>query len=220
MHKHFKLLLFIPLFFVITLLTTVFVHKISDPSKNTGPDTHVILNPVIETTTPPKNPTPDSIQVLGVADATNSTSNDLKQTKTKKQENTILEAQTLYNLINSYRTEQGLTKLSINPLLQDSATRKIKDMIANNYFDHADTNNNESWYLFQAAGYQYKFAGENLSVGNNTPWQVFEAWQKSPIHNEQLLKPEYLDMGLSINCTDYIIGRKPSCLAVLHLGAR
>lgn len=157
----------------------------------------------------PISPLPETVTILGKT-----------KTQEKRTEVSSLDLQILYGLINSYRVESNLTKLSISPLLQDSATRKTRDMIENNYFDHSDANKNESWYLFQAAGYQYTFAGENLSVGNNTPWQVFEAWQKSPIHNEQLLKPEYLDMGLSANCTEHTIGKTASCLVVLHLGAR
>lgn len=154
----------------------------------------------------PKNPTPENIQVLGETDTAETP--------------TFFDSQILYNLINSYRKDHKLNKLFINKLLEDSAQRKIADMIDSEYFRHTDKNDNESWYLFQAAGYQYKFAGENLSTGNNTPWQVFEAWQKSEIHNAQLLKPEYLDMGIAVNCEAYRIGRNPSCLVVLHLGSR
>lgn len=154
-----------------------------------------------------KNPLPENIQVLEESHVATASAN-------------TFDTQILYNLINSHRKDHNLNKLFINKLLEDSAQRKIADMIDSEYFKHADTNNNESWYLFQAAGYQYKFAGENLSSGSNTPWQVFEAWQNSTVHNEQLLKPEYLDMGIAINCEEYKIGRNPSCLAVLHLGTR
>lgn len=165
-------------------------------------------------TSQPKNPTPDTIQVLGIEE----TNTQIAAAKEKK---TIsFETQALYRLINSYRTENDLHKLFIDHALEDSANRKLSDMITKEYFRHADTNNNESWYLFQAAGYQYKYAGENLSFGNNTPWQVFEAWQKSAAHNEQLLKPEYQDMGIATNCEEYKIGRNSSCLVVLHLGTR
>jgi uncharacterized protein YkwD len=154
-----------------------------------------------------ENPTPENIQVLDTND-------------TIKTQQSEFDVQVLYNLINSYRKENGLTKLFINIQLEDSAKRKLDDMITKDYFRHADTTNNESWYLFQAAGYQYKSAGENLSTGHNTPWQVFSAWQNSEQHNQQLLKPEYLDMGLAVNCQVYEVRYKPSCIVVLHLGVR
>lgn len=160
----------------------------------------------------PSNPTPENIKVLGVEDI---------QKITDSQSASIeFETQILYNLINSYREENNLNKLFANKLLEDSARRKLKDMIDKNYFRHADTANNESWYLFNAAGYHYELAGENLSTGYNTPWQVFSAWQRSEKHNSQLLKPEYLDMGLAVNCETYEVRDKPACIVVLHLGLR
>lgn len=155
------------------------------------------------------NPTPENIQVLGTQDS-----------KSKTQDDINFDKQVLYNLINSYRKDNNLNKLFVNKLLEDSAGRKLKDMIDKNYFRHADSNNNESWYLFNAAGYNYKFAGENLSSGHNTPWQVFTAWQRSDVHNEQLLKQEYLDMGIAVDCEVYKIKYQPACIVVLHLGSR
>ncbi|GIK83663.1 MAG: hypothetical protein BroJett025_02850 [Patescibacteria group bacterium] len=171
--------------------------------------------PQTNETPPLKNPTPDSIQILGVEEA-----NTQIAAESKEKKPISFETQALYRLINSYRTENDLNKLFVDRTLEDSANRKLSDMITKEYFRHADSNNNESWYLFQAAGYQYKFAGENLSFGNNTPWQVFEAWQKSPEHNAQLLKSEYLDMGLAVNCDAYKVGTTHSCIVVLHIGAR
>lgn len=179
----------------------------------------IVSNTTVQTNSSPIpiNPLPENIQILGETDTATQSSQNQKE---QKEQVTAFDTLALYNLINSYRDENNLNKLFINKLLEDSSQRKLTDMIDAEYFKHSDTNNNESWYLFQAAGYQYKFAGENLSTGNNTPWKVFEAWQKSPAHNEQLLKSEYLDMGLAVNCEEYKIGRNASCLVVLHLGTR
>lgn len=170
-----------------------------------------LLNPLdtpeVETPTP-KNPTPETVRVLG---ATNS--------QVEKKQEVNFDTQTLYRLINSYRLENELNKLYINKSLEESALRKVADMKDNDYFNHTDQNQNESWYLFQASGYQFKYAGENLSTGINTPWQVFTAWQESQEHNLQLLKPEYLDMGIAVDCSE-TVGRQPYCLVVLHLGAK
>lgn len=154
------------------------------------------------------NPTPENIQVLGVEDIPENT------------KDFTFDTEKLYRLISEYRKEQDIHKLFVNKTLEESAQRKLSDMIENQYFRHADINKNESWYLFNASGYDYTFAGENLSSGYNTPWQVFDAWRLSAVHNEQLLKPEYLDMGLAVNCKVYEIKNQPACIVVLHLGAR
>ncbi len=204
----------LPLLIVASFIT-FFVLQISEQEKTT--DSAQQKAESVQTSQP-KNPTPENIQILGRTDIAPTPSAQNSKLTTK--ESVTFDTQILYNLVNSYRKDNKLNRLYINKLLEDSSQRKIADMINTEYFRHSDTNNNESWYLFQAAGYQYKFAGENLSSGNNTPWQVFEAWQGSAAHNEQLLKPEYQDMGIAVNCEEYKIGRNSSCLVVLHLGTR
>lgn len=143
-----------------------------------------------------------------------------QNTSQKTSKNVNFEINKLYSLINSYRKDNGLSPLNIDQSLQISAKRKIEDMIENNYFRHQDTGNVESWYLFRTAGYEFTAAGENLSSGNNTPWQVFEAWKESSVHDDQLKKEVYRDMGLAVDCESYKIASLPSCIVVLHLGAR
>lgn len=197
---------FLPLAIVIVIFASLFL----SPKSSTNQKVITEKLNQTEQKTLPSNPTPDNIQVLGVEDSTTQTTD----------ETINFDPTVIYGLVNSYREDNGLNKLFVNKLLENSAQRKLSDMIEKNYFRHADINNNESWYLFNAAGYQYKLAGENLSSGHNTPWQVFSAWQRSDLHNEQLLKSEYLDMGLAVNCEVYEVRNKPACIVVLHLGVR
>jgi uncharacterized protein YkwD len=192
--------IFLPILIVSVLLLSLLTPQ------NIQTDQNTLMGRIEEIQT--SNPTPENIQVLGVED----TSDNI--------EDFSFDTEKLYRLISEYRKEQDLHKLFINKTLEESAHRKLSDMIEKKYFRHADINQYESWYLFNASGYDYEFAGENLSSGYNTPWQVFDAWRKSDVHNEQLLKPEYLDMGLAINCETYEVRNKPACIVVLHLGAR
>lgn len=206
-------ILVLPIVIVSVILGSLFLPTSlsKNPAQQENKNLTKILNPIeysTKQTPPPKNPTPETVQVLGV-----------KNTQEISTPTTNFNTETLYRLVNSYRLENDLNKLFINKTLEESARRKLRDMKENGYFNHADRNNNESWYLFQAVGYQYKFAGENLSTGVNTPWQVFTAWQESTEHNYQLLKPDYLDMGLAVDCSE-TAGNKPYCVVVLHLGAR
>ncbi|MCB9813741.1 MAG: hypothetical protein H6772_05070 [Pseudomonadales bacterium] len=165
------------------------------------------------------NPTGEDVKILG--EATEDT--DLKKISspinTAESKQIVFETMKLYSLINSYRKENNLTPLSINKSLEISAGKKIQDMIENDYFRHSDPENVESWYLFRTSGYEFKTAGENLSAGINSPWQVFEAWRNSEIHNTQLLNKTYLDMGLGTDCVSYKIANETSCIVVLHLGS-
>jgi len=189
----------IKFFIPLIILTVIFGSLFFKPKKNLP----------LQKDLQPINPTPENINILGTQDFQN-----------KTEAFSEFDKQVLYNLISSYRKENKLNKLFINKILEDSANRKLNDMIDKNYFRHADINNNESWYLFNAAGYNYKYAGENLSSGYNTPWQVFTAWQRSDEHNKQLLKSEYLDMGIAVDCSVYEVRNEPACIVVLHLGTR
>jgi len=197
---------FLPIIIISVLLFSLLSPQVLQPNS-----AHTPTNTNLETTpTPsqPTNPTPENIQVLGTVDTTKDT------------ENFSFDTNKLYRLISEYRKEQKLHTLFVNRTLEESAQRKLSDMIEKKYFRHADMNQYESWYLFNASGYDYTFAGENLSSGHNTPWQVFDAWVNSDVHNQQLLKPEYLDMGLAINCETYEIRKQPACIVVLQLEAR
>ncbi len=129
-------------------------------------------------------------------------------------------ADKLYLLINAHRKENKLSSLAPVSELELSAALKITDMIAKNYWQHADPQNIESWPLFKQAGYNYLLAGENLSFAINTPWGVFSSWVASPTHNEQLLTDEYVHMGAAIDCTTYQKLAEQPCIVVLHLGKR
>lgn len=162
-----------------------------------------------------KNPGVDTIRVLGKTTVVE----ELIEEETEDK-NLEFDKQILYRLINSHRENNKQTPLNINQSLERSAKAKVKDMIDNDYFRHQDKHNIESWYLFQAAGYNYLTAGENLSSGSDTPWKVFEAWQNSEEHNNQMLSDTFLDMGFSLDCQSYRVGMKLSCISVLHLGSR
>lgn len=196
----------------LTIILVIFASLFFSTDQSTNTEFNPENTNSVKTETPPSNPTPDNVRVLGVEDT--KISIDITDGSFNFDQNVI------YGLINSYREDNGLSKLFVNKLLENSADKKLTDMVEKNYFRHADNNNNESWYLFQTAGYQYKLAGENLSSGHNTPWQVFSAWQRSNDHNQQMLKQEYIDMGLATDCEVYEIRNKPACIVVLHLGVR
>ncbi len=126
----------------------------------------------------------------------------------------------LYLLINAHRKDHNLSPLNPSSQLETSAHLKVQDMIAKNYWQHADPDNIQSWPLFKSAGYTYSLAGENLSFANNSAWDVFSSWVASSKHNEQLLTPEYEDMGVVIDCETYQNLADQPCIVVLHLGKK
>jgi uncharacterized protein YkwD len=164
-----------------------------------------------------------TVESPAIAQATNTPTSVLgastKHTSTQK-EAAQFTTEKLYLLINAHRKEHTLSPLQPAPELELSALLKISDMIAKNYWRHADPTNIESWPLFKQAGYNYLLAGENLSFAINSPWGVFSSWAASPTHNEQLLTKEYAHMGAAIDCTTYQKLAEQPCIVVLHLGKR
>ena len=68
-------------------------------------------------------------------------------------------------LTNEIRANKDLPALTINALLNKSATTKAEDMGINNYFDHTDEQGRGLAYYLRLTNYKYTFAGENLALG-------------------------------------------------------
>jgi len=47
------------------------------------------------------------------------------------------------------------------------------------------------------AGYAYAYLGENVAWNQDTPKEVMEDWMNSPPHRENILKPEFTEIGVA-----------------------
>ncbi len=128
-----------------------------------------------------------------------------------------INAQNLVNLINQSRTAQNLSMLSVNEKLNQAAGLKAQDMIANNYFDHTSPSGISPWYWFGKAGYSFIWAGENLAIRFIDTDTVFDAWMASPGHRDNILNPNFKDIGVAV-ATGQIDGRQTT-VSVLAFGS-
>lgn len=101
-------------------------------------------------------------------------------------------------LTNQKRQELGLSALTMNSELADAARRKASDMFTKNYWAHIAPDGTTPWYFIKSAGYEYVYAGENLARGYNSSTEVVNAWLASPSHRENMLSPNYNDIGFAI----------------------
>lgn len=100
---------------------------------------------------------------------------------------------------NQRRLDTGLPVLKLNDRLADAARRKAADMFTFNYWAHANPQNNrQPWYFFDAVGYQYRYAGENLGRDFAATAPLVQAWVDSPTHRDNLLSSRYLDTGIAV----------------------
>lgn len=104
----------------------------------------------------------------------------------------------IISLTNQERRVAGLGELKNNSQLASAALAKANDMFAKQYWDHFGPNGETPWQFIKGAGYSYIYAGENLGKGFRTAEGLVEAWMASPTHRENILSPNYRDIGIAV----------------------
>jgi uncharacterized protein YkwD len=102
------------------------------------------------------------------------------------------------SIINSYRAQSGLTQLRLSAPLNRAAEWMARDMIANGYFGHTDSLGRHPFVRTVDCGYPIA-GGENLAAGRQrgTAQGAFDLFHGSPSHNENMLAPEYREIGIA-----------------------
>jgi hypothetical protein len=95
---------------------------------------------------------------------------------------------------NISRGDNGLGPLNLNSKLNNSAQAKAQHMADNNYWAHVAPDGTQPWYFFEAAGYDYLAAGENLAYGFDSSFAVNQGWMNSPGHRANIVG-DYSDVG-------------------------
>lgn len=104
----------------------------------------------------------------------------------------------IIRLTNLKREELGLPPLSNSPLLNEVAQRKAADMFAFNYWAHVSPSGRDPWSFFKEVGYRYIYAGENLARDFMDSSSVVEAWMNSPTHRDNIVNPNYKEIGVAV----------------------
>jgi len=111
---------------------------------------------------------------------------------------TDITVEKLFTLTNEQRQKKGLNNLSYNDKLSNAAAKKANDMFAKNYWAHYGPDGESPWDFILDSGYKYEYAGENLAKNFLFSSGVINAWMNSPTHRENILKPEYSEVGFAI----------------------
>lgn len=101
-------------------------------------------------------------------------------------------------LVNAERAKSGLAALTANDTLMKTATVKSQDMAKNNYFSHTSPTYGSPFDLMKKYGVSYRFAGENIAMGQTSPSQVMNDWMNSTGHRENILKASYTKIGVGV----------------------
>jgi uncharacterized YkwD family protein len=99
-------------------------------------------------------------------------------------------------LVNIEREKAGLAHLSSRDSLMDTARVKSQDMVDNDYFSHTSPVYGGMSELLNHHQVSYRFAGENIAMGQKTPEAVMKAWMDSQGHRNNILNPNYRRIGV------------------------
>lgn len=122
----------------------------------------------------------------------------------------------LYQLTNEQRAAQGLQPLEYNEKLAAAAQKKAEDMFARNYWAHYGPDGTTPWSFILESGYKYEYAGENLAKNFMFSDGVVDAWMKSQTHRENILRPEYREVGFAV--VDGVLNGEETTLVVQMFG--
>lgn len=124
---------------------------------------------------------------------------------------TSTSSQGLLNYTNQRRTAANLGILTANTKLTQAAQNKANDMATRNYWSHNTPDGSPPWTFITNAGYSYDKAGENLACGFDESSDVITGWYNSQSHRENLLHPDYTEVGFGIaNAEGYNCGNIPA----------
>jgi len=105
--------------------------------------------------------------------------------------------------LNQIRRGHGLAPLELDPALSSAAAQHTAEMVADGYFAHESADGLAFWkriqHYYPSSPYQYWSVGENLlwSPGTIDAKAAVELWMASPDHRENILTPDWRQIGIA-----------------------
>lgn len=100
--------------------------------------------------------------------------------------------------LNAYRVSKGLPALQYDERLNRASEVHARDLATAGIISHTGTDGSGHGDRVQRQGYYFSIAGENVATGQMSWDDAFEAWKKSPGHNENLLRDDVSEFGLAL----------------------
>ena len=101
-------------------------------------------------------------------------------------------AEEILKLVNEERAKEHLKPLKLADDLCQWANIRAKECVE--LFSHTRPNGEDGLDIISAK--KYRIRGENLSVGSTTPEQVMYQWMHSPSHRDNIMFPDYTELGV------------------------
>lgn len=127
-------------------------------------------------------------------------------------------AKELIEMTNSYRANLNLNELIPNARLTQAAVNKAQNLLAEQYFSHTSPTGKKFSQWIKEVNYKYFYVGENLAIDFSNNQAIFQAWLDSPSHKENIIKPQYQEIGIAVLEGKY--KNKPTAVVVQLFGSR
>jgi uncharacterized protein YkwD len=103
----------------------------------------------------------------------------------------VSEAQRAARLISQYRSTHGLSPVTVDARLNRAAEHQARAVAATGILSHGE-------FTSRMAAYGIKgYRAENLAAGSDSVDDVIARWKASPGHNQNMLLPQVVRVGLA-----------------------
>ncbi|GLQ20259.1 CAP domain-containing protein [Algimonas porphyrae] len=100
--------------------------------------------------------------------------------------------------LNAYRARHGLGPVTLETRLIEASRMHADDLAKAGIISHNGTDGSTHGDRARRVGYNFLIAGENVATGQKSWDDVFKAWQESPGHNQNLLRPDVSEFGIAL----------------------
>jgi uncharacterized protein YkwD len=97
----------------------------------------------------------------------------------------------VWDLTNNERRHNNVPDLTFNWQLAWAAMKHSANMANQDFYDHRDLGER-----VKAEGYKGGWLAENIHTGISTPEEAMDGWMKSAGHRNNILNPEYREIGV------------------------
>lgn len=101
-------------------------------------------------------------------------------------------------IINSYRAAKGIAPLRLNEDLTVMACARAEEIAWSGEHSHRRPDGTTCFTIFKEAGYNTGKAGENLGYVFDNPEDVCQAWKDSRTHYNNLMNPDFVEVGIGV----------------------
>ncbi len=129
----------------------------------------------------------------------NATANDLKKEAIDLVNSNWDKYNEVLNYVNTYRSEVGVSSLTLDRDLSIAATIRSLEMAYTDNMSHTRPNGKDCFTVLDELSISRGLAwGENVAAGYSSPKAVAEGWKTSPGHYANMIKSEYSKIGIGM----------------------